>query len=93
MKYDTKLRIYDNGGRTVDRYTIIPPRWAREYREHQPGQWLALAANESPFHPQGVGMHVVAMPGKHLGQRINWRELPDDVKRFARNSFPEHAPQ
>lgn len=91
-RYGTTLRIYDNGGKTCDRYTIIPPRWAKDYRETQPGTFLAIAASERPFHPQGFGQHTGAMPGPHLGKRIHWDALPADVQKFARQSFPEFAP-
>lgn len=94
QRYGTVLRCYDNGGRSADRYTIIPPRWAgKDYREHAPGTWLALAASPSPFNPQGVGMHCAAMPGNHLGKRVKWSELPEDVRTFARQAFPEYAPE
>jgi hypothetical protein len=92
QRYGTVLRVYDNRGRTCDRYTIIPPRWAgAEYREHA-GLWQAIGANDTPFHPQGYGQHVSATPGPHLGRRVRWDELPRDVQRFARMSFPEFAP-
>lgn len=92
-RYGTVLRLYDNGGRSCDRYTIIPPRWAREYREQQNRRlFAALGANDAPFHPQGVGMHVTALPGPHLGKRVHWRDLPSDVQRFARQNFPEFCP-
>ena len=90
QKYGTNLRVYDNGGKSFDRYTIIPPRWAKDYRENG-FSWSAIAASENPFHPQGFGMHVTAIPGSHLGKRIKWRDLPDMVKGFAKNSFPEYT--
>lgn len=96
QRYGTVLRCYDNGGKTADRFTIIPPRWARAYANastSDPLAWEALAANSEPFHPQGIGMHVTAHPGHHLGKRVKWSELPTDVQRFARQSFPEYAPQ
>ncbi len=102
-RYGTTLRIYDNGGKTCDRYTIIPPRWAHLFRQSRENGWGAMAdrrlfdgigASESPFHPQGFGMNVSGvMPGSHLGKRISWSALPVDVQRFAGQSFPEYAPQ
>lgn len=92
-RYGTILRCYDNGGKTCDRYTIIPPRWAgKEWRERN-GSWQAIGCNDEPFHPQGIGMHVSAMPGPHLGRRVSWESLPADVQRFARQSFPDFAPR
>lgn len=90
-RYGTVLRIYDNGGKTADRYTIIPPRWAVEYRESA-AFWEAIGSSETPFHPQGFGMHISAAPGAHLGKRIRWEDLPRDVKTFARQSFGEFCP-
>lgn len=93
-RYGTTLRCYDNGGRTLDRYTIIPPRWAGEqYRERAPFLWQAIGASACPYHPQGFGMHCSAAPGSHLGKRVHWRTLPADVQRFAREAFPEFAPR
>jgi hypothetical protein len=90
-RYKTVLRIYDNGGKTADRYTILPPRWAREYVERD-GRFDCIAADANPFHPQGFGQHVSATPGAHLGKRIAWDALPVAVQRFAQQSFPEYAP-
>lgn len=91
-RYGTVLRCYDNGGKTADRYTIIPPRWAKSYRYPNPWHFDCIGCNKEPFHPHGIGMHVVAAPGPHLGRRVHWGELPADVQRFARQAFPEYAP-
>ena len=90
-RYGCALRIYDNGGRSFDRYTLIPPRWALAYRE-RPGLWDAMGASEHPFHPQGFGQSCSAAPGPHLGQRIHWNTLPPDVQRLARQTYPEFTP-
>ena len=90
--YGTVLRVFDSDGKHLDRYTILPPRWAGpEWRELD-HCWQALASSEVPFHPQGFGQHTRATPGPHLGRRIKWADLPEDVQRFARQSFPEFAP-
>lgn len=90
-RYGTTLRIWDNRGASFDRYTIMPPRWAkRDYCAH--GTWDAIASSEHPFHPQGFGQHTTAKPGTHLGRRIAWGDLPPDVQQFARQSFPEFCP-
>lgn len=88
---EVNLRCYDNGGQTVDRYTILPSRHAHAYRERN-GLWVALAASAEPFHPQGFGQHTAAAPGRHLGKRIAFTSLPPDVQRFARQSFVGVAP-
>lgn len=91
-RYGTVLRCYDNGGRSFDRYTIIPPRWAHQYRERDPRTFHAIGASCNPYYPQGFGMYITAMPGPHLGKRVHWQDLPDDVQRFASQAFPEYAP-
>lgn len=92
-RYGTVLRCYDNGGKSADRYTIIPPRWAHEFHECRASTWSAIAADETPFHPLGIGCSTTAMPGPHLGKRVKWDELPKDVQTFARDVFPEYAPE
>lgn len=90
-RYGTVLRVFDNGGKTCDRYTVFPPRWAgADWRDRH--YWVCIAASEHPFRPQGFGQHCSGTPGPHIGRRIKWADLPADVQRFARQSFPEFAP-
>lgn len=77
MKRPKHIRIYDNGGQTADRYTVV----YMDEPERQPGMFACLGMNAYPFHPQGIGMHSTAMPGPHLGKRIGWDALPEDCKR------------
>lgn len=86
------LRCYDNGGKTFDRFTILPPRWAPDpwKRRTQYGtQWEAISASANPFHPQGFGQHCTAAAGRHLGARVPFADLPADVQRFAIQTFIE----
>ena len=89
-RYGTTLRIYDNGWRTLDRYTILPPRWDKQYKERS-GLFEAIGSSDNPFAPQGFGMQVSAAPGPHLGKRIHANSLPPKVIKFARESFPEYT--
>lgn len=80
------LRCYDNGGKTADRYTILPPRWASKgWRWNE--MWMGVGCNERPFHPQGIGGMVTAMAGRHLGKRVEFSSLPNDVRAYARTFF------
>jgi hypothetical protein len=83
------FRIYDNGGSSLDRYTIFPPEASPYYHRHKDGRIEVIASSEDPYHPQGFGQWTSAMPGKHLGKRISWEDLPEPVKRHARQSFPD----
>ena len=71
------IRCYDNGGRSADRYTAVylfsPERAYRSYS--------AVGMDDRPFHPQGIGMHCAAVPGKHLGKRIRFTDLPIDCQK------------
>jgi len=64
--------VYDNGGKTADRYTIFL-------------DGSVYGMDNHPFHPQGFGQYVgeaseLAPPGPHLGKKISVKKLPDDVK-------------
>lgn len=85
------LRCYDNGGKTCDRYTVIPARWVRGWSRRVPGGllWEAIGASAEPFHPHGFGQNTEAMAGPHLGKRVPFETLPADVQRFAIQSFTE----
>lgn len=69
------VRIYDNGGRTFDRFTAIFMDW----RERS-GLYVALGMSEHPSHPQGFGQWTAATPGRHLGRRIRPSQLPPDCR-------------
>ncbi len=71
------VRCYDNGGKTADRYTAV-------YMDVDEGRGLygARGMSEHPSHPQGVGMYCTAMPGRHLGKRIAFDQLPPDCQRL-----------
>lgn len=79
------IRIYDNGGKTIDRYTVV----FMDEPEHQPDTFACLAMNERPFHPQGFGQHSTAMPGRHLGKRIAFEQLPEDCQKLVRRDLED----
>ena len=79
MKNLNKLvRLYDNGGKTFDRYTAV---YMNE-PEYQPNTFAARGMSEHPFSPQGFGCSCTAMPGRHLGKRIKFEDLPKDCQRL-----------
>jgi hypothetical protein len=67
------IRIYDNSGSTVDRYTVIYPEGL--------GLYEARAMDENPTSPQGFGQFTLAMPGRQLGDRIRLTDLPQACQR------------
>ena len=74
-----KIKIYDNNGKTFDRYTII---YMGIPVLGQNNLYECFGCSENPFHPQGFGMHSQATPGKHLGKRICFNQLPINVQKY-----------
>lgn len=76
--------IYDSGPEYGDRYTIF-------YKNNGWKPWKDyIAASEKPFHPQGFGQHGESDPfwrridRAHLGRPVRFKDLPPDVRRFAK---------
>ena len=66
-------KVYDNGGQSFDRYTII-------FESH--GDALGLSDNCD--NPQGFSQFGVAVEGRHLGREISLAGLPENVRRHIR---------
>jgi hypothetical protein len=93
------IRCYDNGGVDAkngsgDRYTIV---FTRADKIGLPGFYLASSAH--PFHPQGIGQtgegkqaggSTIDRPkSSHLGKRIAFDKLPEDVRTFVEQTYRE----
>jgi hypothetical protein len=61
--------IWDNGGKSIDRYTIV----------YKDGDMLGLS--EKPEHPQGFSQFTSGDEGPHLGKKIKWENLPEHLKK------------
>ena len=76
-----KFRIYDNGGKSFDRYTFV-------IRENDSNVLHFWGSSENPHHPQGFGMYCGAssegyQAGAHLGAKIKaFDSLPIDAAAF-----------
>lgn len=83
------LAIYDNGGKTFDRYTVF-------YKPVEPLQdlrgWIGYRGmSEHPYDPQGFGIYaemeayeVARYRESVYRESCKWSELPEDVKRSVR---------
>jgi hypothetical protein len=70
-----KNRIYDNGGKTYDRYTLIN------------SDNEVFGFNEDPFHPQGFGQFSGNWQGgstRHLGKKITAASLPAKARQYVK---------
>lgn len=79
------VRIYDDP-RTIDRFTVV-------YLDHpeRAGLFAARAMSDHPFHPLGFCQCTQAKPGRHLGRRIAFDDLPADCQRVIISDLSEVA--
>lgn len=68
--------IWDNGGKTMDRYTV-----AVEPDPDASSRYLpTLALSLDPTSPQGLSQWTEGLPGPHLGREIKWEDLPEQIR-------------
>jgi len=84
------IRVYDNGGKTFDRYTVV---FTGNYKGRNGCDYLGMS--ENPFSPLGVGQHgsdksVIDHPSySHLGKKIQFSDLPEDCKKAVISDYKE----
>lgn len=96
------IRIYDNEGRSFDRYTVV---FTGRYRHRIPGDeffYRGMSKNPGPTHPQGFGVsgtspfqidtNTSGWPPKvgqsnHLGKRITFEDLPEECQRVVVDDY------
>ena len=87
------IRVYDNGGESVDRYTIVFTRAQSFYLK---GLTPYLAMSEAPFHPQGFCQHgeydhpIDRPMYSHLGKKIKFQDLPGDCQKAVLSDYKDY---
>ena len=97
------VRVYDNGGETADRYTVVYSKRSNKTHGERYYDFRAMSAN--PFDPCGVGLWgetrhypVDSDRGKwppamgrtcHLGKRIPFADLPEPCQRLVIQDYRE----
>ena len=92
------VRCYDNGGDTIDRYTVV-------YSGLRSRQYLYVGMGANPSHAQGVCQHGEGRRGQpidvvngwppaigrrnHLGTRVAFADLPPVCQRVVRADYRE----
>ncbi len=85
------IRCYDNGGKSIDRYTVV---YTGRYDQKRNG-CMYVSMNSSPFHPQGFGQHgdsptPIDYPTySHLGKKIKFTDLPEDCQKLVVQDYKE----
>jgi len=86
-----KIRIYDDGGKTLDRYTVV---FTGNYKGRDRICYY-LGMSEYPFHPQGFGQHgwsreIIDYPSyKQLGKKIAFDKLPEQCQKLVIQDYKE----
>ena len=87
----SRIRIYDNGGASVDRYTLVVPSI------DEPGKLDMYGFSDAPYHPQGFGQYAGAYHRmgsySHLGKLIQFDDLPDQAQRYVRETLTTPLPE
>ena len=74
---DTSIRVYDNGGKTADRYVVIIDGKDWESTA-SPGFKPSISLSEGG---RAVSQFGDAKEGKHLGKPVKFGDLDEDTKR------------
>jgi hypothetical protein len=81
--------VYDNGGKTYDRYTLVMPDMDTPRTNDYWG------FSENPFHPQGFGQFAGEYPllknYDSLGKLIPIESLPEQARKFVEQNVKEYA--
>lgn len=72
-----KIKVYDNGGRTIDRYTAV-----YLFEKESDKMYAGRGMCSNPTTPQGIGCYITVRPGSHLGKRIKFEQLPEGCKQL-----------
>lgn len=77
------IAVYDNGGKTFDRYTVVLDEKEGVAGRNGTIKYLPACFSLSPNcdSHQGVSMYGVCDIGPHLGKKIAFKELPENVQK------------
>jgi hypothetical protein len=82
MKNKQILAIYDNGGTSLDRYTIY---LNDSYMSSGSNINCCLTLSDNPTSPTGICQHSSGMLGTHNGKHISWYMLPQQHRDIIEN--------
>lgn len=77
-----RIKVYDDGGETLDRYTIVFLDFERERN----GNYQAIGASQTGG---GFYQHVSAKLGRHLGKEIKFSDLDSRLQSLIKQEFED----
>ena len=90
---NSRAKIYDNGGETLDRFTVI---YLKQQESSKGPYMLGVAMDCDPCHPQGFGQHIEIECTKrgrpligYVGELILFEELPLPCQKLVRADVEE----
>lgn len=87
MKLIDQIRCYDNGGTTMDRFTVIFLS-SNKMVSTSAVNYDCLCMSHNPKSPVGVCMHGVAQfPNPMVGMQIEFTDLPIDCQTKVREEL------
>lgn len=80
------VRVYDNGGESSDRYTVV---FTGRYGHKTANETWILGMSDAPYSPCGVSLHSTLPYNQrpdvptygHLGKKIKFDDLPEDCQK------------
>lgn len=83
LKYKI-LEIRDNDGRSLDRYSVVLAKDNLTDKYHP-----VLCLSENCDSPQEVGCFSEGLPGKHLGKKIGFADLPINIQEYIKERLKD----
>ena len=79
-----KVMVYDNGGKSMDRYTV--------FITYATGETIAFGMSDNPMSPNGFNQYVGEVPreispGKHQGKKLS--RIPKEIERAVKVRMKE----
>lgn len=79
--------VWDNGGKSFDRYTVILRRaWVTS-----PGLSAAIGLSDNPDKPDGFSQCCDVVEGPHLGKPIAWKDLSENIQKHVVKRLEEET--
>lgn len=72
------IAVYDNGGKTFDRYTVVVDSYLDD------DMYECLGLSSEPTGPQGFSQFCSCQMGPHLGKKLKFEELPENVQKHVK---------